>query len=183
MTASATFLEGAMDRRNSVFDSVNAFAGGPPMLGILGGTGVLLTLGLVVTPWHKVGYGFRLLFDKSRAPGEGGSGGRPSRAAEGARRASGGEVGARDCGGAVRRGADGGGVASLRGPSGEDASAHRRGARADGARPPGPGAGCTLGGDGKLGHRPQGADRVHSARRGLGGEPGEWRSRPALGAR
>ena len=41
------------------------------MLGILGVTGVLLTLGLVFMPWRKVGYGFRLLFDKSQAQGEG----------------------------------------------------------------------------------------------------------------
>ena len=32
---------------------------------------VLLTLGLVFMPWRKVGYGFRLLFDKQGATGEG----------------------------------------------------------------------------------------------------------------
>ncbi|MDE0717662.1 MAG: alanine:cation symporter family protein, partial [Rhodospirillaceae bacterium] len=41
------------------------------MLGILGVTGLLLTLGLVFMPWRKVGYGFRLLFDKNQAVGEG----------------------------------------------------------------------------------------------------------------
>ncbi len=60
-----------MDRLNAIIDSVNAFAWGPPMLGMLGVTGVLLTLGLVFMPWRKVGYGFRLLFDKSEAAGEG----------------------------------------------------------------------------------------------------------------
>ena len=60
-----------MDRLNTLIDSVNAFAWGPPMLGMLGVTGVLLTLGLVFMPWRKVGYGFRLLFDKSAAAGEG----------------------------------------------------------------------------------------------------------------
>ena len=60
-----------MDRLNAIIDSVNAFAWGPPMLGMLGVTGVLLTLGLVFMPWRKVGYGFRLLFDKSGAAGEG----------------------------------------------------------------------------------------------------------------
>ena len=60
-----------MDRINSTIDSINAFAWGPPMLGILGVTGVLLTLGLVFMPWRKVGYGFRLLFDKNQAVGEG----------------------------------------------------------------------------------------------------------------
>ncbi len=53
-----------MDQINSVISTVNAFAWGPPMLGILGVTGVLLTLGLVFMPWRKVGYGFRLLFAK-----------------------------------------------------------------------------------------------------------------------
>ena len=60
-----------MDRLNTIIGSINAFAWGPPMLSILGGTGVLLTLGLVFMPWRKVGYGFRLLFDKSEAVGEG----------------------------------------------------------------------------------------------------------------
>ena len=46
-----------MDRLSAIIDSVNAFAWGPPMLGILGVTGVLLTLGLVFMPWRKVGYG------------------------------------------------------------------------------------------------------------------------------
>ena len=36
-----------MDRLNAIIGSVNAFAWGPPMLGMLGVTGVLLTLGLV----------------------------------------------------------------------------------------------------------------------------------------
>ncbi len=60
-----------MERINSFIDSVNAFAWGPPMLGMLGVTGVLLTLGLVFMPWRKVGYGFQLLFDKSGSVGEG----------------------------------------------------------------------------------------------------------------
>ena len=60
-----------MDQLNSIINSVNAFAWGPPMLGILGVTGVLLTLGLVFMPWRKVGFGFRLLFDKSQVQGEG----------------------------------------------------------------------------------------------------------------
>ena len=60
-----------MDWLNSVINSVNAFAWGPPMLGMLGVTGVLLTLGLVFMPWRKVGYGFKLLYDKDDAVGEG----------------------------------------------------------------------------------------------------------------
>ena len=60
-----------MDRLNATIDAVNSFAWGPPMLGILGVTGVLLTLGLVFMPWRKVGYGFGLLFEKGEATGEG----------------------------------------------------------------------------------------------------------------
>ena len=54
-----------MQRLYAFVESVNAFVWGPPMLGMLGVTGLLLTLGLVFMPWRKVGYGFRLLFDKS----------------------------------------------------------------------------------------------------------------------
>ena len=60
-----------MDALNAFIDSVNAFVWGPPMLGMLGVTGVLLTLGLVFMPWRKLGYGFRLLFDRSEPVGEG----------------------------------------------------------------------------------------------------------------
>ncbi len=60
-----------MEEINAFIDQVNAFAWGPPMLGMLGVTGVLLTLGLVFMPWRKVGYGFRLLFDKSDTGGKG----------------------------------------------------------------------------------------------------------------
>ena len=58
-----------MERLNSFIDAVNAFAWGPPMLGMLGVTGLLLTLGLAFMPWRKLRYGFRLLFDKSGAGG------------------------------------------------------------------------------------------------------------------
>ncbi len=60
-----------MEQLNALINEVNAFAWGPPMLGMLGGTGVLLTLGLVFMPWRKVGYGFRLLFEKGDPGGEG----------------------------------------------------------------------------------------------------------------
>ena len=60
-----------MDRLNSFIDSVNAFAWGPPMLGMLGVTGVLLTLGLVFMPCARSVTGFTLLFDKSDGGGEG----------------------------------------------------------------------------------------------------------------
>ena len=60
-----------MEQLNSFINQVNAFAWGPPMLGMLGVTGVLLTLGLVFMPWRKVGYGFKLLFEKGDPGGEG----------------------------------------------------------------------------------------------------------------
>ncbi|MCY3879232.1 MAG: sodium:alanine symporter family protein [Rhodobacteraceae bacterium] len=60
-----------MDNLNAFIGSVNSFAWGPPMLGMLGVTGVLLTLGLVFMPWRKVGYGFRLLFSKDTEGGDG----------------------------------------------------------------------------------------------------------------
>lgn len=60
-----------MERFNSFINQVNAFAWGPPMLGMLGVTGVVLTVGMVFMPWRKVGYGFRLLFEKSEPRGEG----------------------------------------------------------------------------------------------------------------
>lgn len=54
-----------MESINRVIDNINAFAWGPPMLGMLGVTGVLLTIGMVFMPWRKVGYGFKILFTKS----------------------------------------------------------------------------------------------------------------------
>ena len=60
-----------MDALNNVINQINAFAWGPPMLGILGVTGLLLTLGLVFMPWRKIPYGFKLLFAKDDGSGEG----------------------------------------------------------------------------------------------------------------
>ena len=60
-----------LDRLNIVIDAINGFVWGPPMLGMLGVTGLLLTLGLVFMPWRKIGYGFQLLFDRSDPAGEG----------------------------------------------------------------------------------------------------------------
>ncbi len=60
-----------MESLNNFISSVNSFAWGPPMLSALGFTGLLLTLGLVFMPWRKVGYGFKLLFDKSESTGAG----------------------------------------------------------------------------------------------------------------
>ena len=60
-----------MEQLNAFINQVNAFAWGPPMLGMLGFTGVLLTLGLGFMPWRKVGYGFKLLLEKTDHGGEG----------------------------------------------------------------------------------------------------------------
>ena len=60
-----------MDRLSAFIDSVNAFVWGAPMLGMLGVTGVLLTAGLGFMPWRRIGYGFRLLSDRSAPVGAG----------------------------------------------------------------------------------------------------------------
>ena len=60
-----------MDRFSAIVDSVDAFVWGAPMLAMLGVTGLLLTLGLGFMPWRRVGYGFRLLFDRSAPVGAG----------------------------------------------------------------------------------------------------------------
>ncbi len=60
-----------MDTLNNIINQINAFAWGPPMLGALGVTGLILSLGLVFMPWRKVSYGFRLLFAKDEGGGEG----------------------------------------------------------------------------------------------------------------
>ena len=64
-------MEHVMEQLNSLISQINALVWGPPMLAMLGVTGVLLTLGLVFMPWRKIGYGFRLLFDRSEAVGQG----------------------------------------------------------------------------------------------------------------
>lgn len=60
-----------MEALNNFIDKINAFAWGPPMLGMLGVTGALLTVGMMFMPWRKVGYGFRLLFTKDKADNAG----------------------------------------------------------------------------------------------------------------
>ena len=64
-----------MEQLNNIISEINSFAWGPPMLAILGLTGIYLTLGLFFMPWRKVGYGFKILFakddDKSGGGGEG----------------------------------------------------------------------------------------------------------------
>lgn len=51
-----------MEALNNLISQINAFVWGPPMLGMLGVTGVLLTAGMAFMPWRKLGHGFRQLF-------------------------------------------------------------------------------------------------------------------------
>lgn len=60
-----------MDGINNIINQLNAFAWGPPMLLLLGLTGVFLTVGTLFVSWRKIGYAFKLLFDKSSSEGEG----------------------------------------------------------------------------------------------------------------
>lgn len=60
-----------MDAINNVISEINAFAWGPPMLTLLGLTGIFLTIGTLFVSWRKIGYAFRLLFDKSLSEGQG----------------------------------------------------------------------------------------------------------------
>lgn len=53
-----------MESLNNFIGAVNSFAWGPPMLTLLGLTGVFLTVGLGFLPWRKLGYAFKLLFSK-----------------------------------------------------------------------------------------------------------------------
>ncbi|HIP81835.1 MAG TPA: sodium:alanine symporter family protein [Leucothrix mucor] len=63
-----------MEGLNAIISQVNSFAWGPPMLAALGLTGLFLTVGLAFMPWRKVGYGFKLLFDKDEGRGQKGQG-------------------------------------------------------------------------------------------------------------
>ena len=56
-----------MEALNNLISQVNAFAWGPPMLILLGATGVFLTVGTLFVSWRKIGYAFKLLFDKSES--------------------------------------------------------------------------------------------------------------------
>ena len=51
-----------MEALNDLISQVNGFVWGPPMLMMLGLTGVILTIGLMFMPWRKIGYAFRQLF-------------------------------------------------------------------------------------------------------------------------
>ena len=56
-----------MEALNNLIGEVNAFAWGPPMLTMLAGTGLFLTVGLAFISWRKIPYAFKLLFSKSES--------------------------------------------------------------------------------------------------------------------
>lgn len=56
-----------MEALNNLISSINSFAWGPPMLILLGGMGIYLTVGLGFIPWRKIKYAFGILFDKNQS--------------------------------------------------------------------------------------------------------------------
>lgn len=56
-----------MDQLNSIIGSINSFAWGGFMIIFLVGTGVILTIGLRVVQFRRLGYAFKLLFSKEHA--------------------------------------------------------------------------------------------------------------------
>lgn len=59
-----------MEAINEWISAVNGFAWGPPMLVLLGFTGIFLTVGLRFLPWRRVGYAFKLMM-RNEATGAG----------------------------------------------------------------------------------------------------------------
>lgn len=59
-----------MDAINALINDINGFAWGPPMLILLGVTGVYLSIGLGFLPWRKIGYAFGLMI-RNESTGEG----------------------------------------------------------------------------------------------------------------
>ena len=60
-----------MERIIEWINAINAIAWGPPMLLLLAGTGVFLTLGLKFIPQRKLGYGFKMLWQGRRSTEKG----------------------------------------------------------------------------------------------------------------
>ncbi len=60
-----------METLNSIISQINSFAWGPPMLIILGITGLYLTYGLKGLQFRRIPYAFRLLFSKNFRKQEG----------------------------------------------------------------------------------------------------------------
>ncbi|MGH1428373.1 MAG: alanine/glycine:cation symporter family protein [Arenicella sp.] len=60
-----------METLNNFISQINALAWGPPMLIILGGTGLFLTAGLAFMPWRKIGFATILTFGRTRNKAKG----------------------------------------------------------------------------------------------------------------
>lgn len=60
-----------MEQLHNLIIMVNGFAWGPPMLILLGITGLFLTFGLKFLPWRKIAYAFKLLFTQTSAKDKG----------------------------------------------------------------------------------------------------------------
>ncbi len=62
-----------MDGLIAFVNQINAVVWGPPMLLLLAGTGVFLTLGLRFIPQRKLGYGFKMLWKGRKSTEQGGN--------------------------------------------------------------------------------------------------------------
>lgn len=60
-----------VERLIEIINKVNAIAWGPPMLILLAGTGLFLTIGLRFIPQRKLGYGFQMLWQGRRSAEKG----------------------------------------------------------------------------------------------------------------
>jgi alanine or glycine:cation symporter, AGCS family len=60
-----------VEQISEVIGLVNGAVWGPPMLVLILGTGLFLTIGLGVMPLRRIGYGFRMLWSGRRGQGEG----------------------------------------------------------------------------------------------------------------
>lgn len=63
-----------MEVISNFIGTVNGIVWGYPMLILIVGVGVYLTVGLGFMPWRKLGYGFSMLFSKDKAEGSKGEG-------------------------------------------------------------------------------------------------------------
>src|SRR5690625_7543297 len=73
MLAFISLLGAAMSWLNWI-EAINGFAWGPPMLILLAGTGLFLTLGLRFMPQRNIAYAFKMMW-RGRGSGGGGEGG------------------------------------------------------------------------------------------------------------
>ncbi len=60
-----------MEQVSSVIGSINGWVWGPPMLVLILGTGLFLSVGLKAMPLHRLGFGFRMLWQGRKEQGSG----------------------------------------------------------------------------------------------------------------